>query len=197
MKKKMRKAAPEEWPDLQNYNKAILLHGVTMEETARMLEHYARYQNSRRVQEHVLRYTTAPQMAGWVYLKFNGSAVADPVVEFYYYQELMVWLGKVADVKFCLAVSRTAGSDGRRDRFISEADDNPFMVSTQGILNGKLFSYGGTGILRIGEPVPAEFSAEEYLQEHFSFDLSYLPQAEQSWTEFRLSLPQNPNPFYS
>lgn len=195
MKKKMRKAAPEEWPDLQDYNKAILLRGMTMENVEQMLNHYANYQRGKHGQEHVLRYTTAPPMAGWVYLKFNGSAMIDPVVEFYYYQELMVWMGKAADTAFCLAVARTPDPDGHRNRFVAEPDDNPFMVSTQGILHGKAFSYGGAGVLRIGAPVPAGFSLENYLQEHFSFDLSYLPQSEQAWTVFRLDLPQNPNPF--
>lgn len=96
----------EWWPDLTIYRKAILLHNISFDEIDCLLKEYAAICSDKKQNVYDFFYTAIPDDNAWVYLEFPNFENAPHHVNFWHYQNLLIWLSQKADKEFCLAIPK-------------------------------------------------------------------------------------------
>ncbi|MGI6721164.1 MAG: hypothetical protein ACOX4I_01195 [Anaerovoracaceae bacterium] len=178
-------------PDLSNYKKAILVHGVALDAVKEMLRKYTYTKLADARCFHKFSYTTAPEAEGWVYLRYAYSPEMPHYYDFYFYQELMVWLSRGADRAFCLAASR----EKPRHVFLSMRASHFLQLSTVGMFDERPFRYIGDDLFDLGKRGIEGFDVEEYLKMSFGFELRHLPHRGQEWQLSEIALPDHMDEF--
>lgn len=183
--------AKEWWPDLTAYRKAILLHNITFDEIDTLLKEYAQICSDKKQIICNFFYTSIPDDTSWVYLEFPNFENVPHYLNFWNYQDLMIWFSQKADRKFCLAIPQ----DQNQPLFLSTMDrQNPFGDSCIGIYADRDFYFEVPGNIFEWGPVPTSaFNFVEFLKETFQFDTQWIPKVSQcEWknTQITLTVPE-------
>ncbi len=183
--------AKEWWPDLTAYRKAILLHNITFDEIDTLLKEYAKICSDKNQITCNFFYTSIPDDTSWVYLEFPNFENVPHYLNFWNYQNLMIWFSQKADREFCLAIPQ----DQNQPLFLSTMDSqNPFGDSCIGIYADRDFYFEVPGDVFEWGPVPTSaFNFVGFLKETFQFDTQWIPKVSQcEWknTQITLTVPE-------
>ncbi len=183
--------AKEWWPDLTAYRKAILLHNITFDEIDTLLKEYAQICSDKKQVICNFFYTSIPDDTSWVYLEFPNFENVPHYLNFWNYQNLMIWFSQKADMEFCLAIPQ----DQNQPLFLSTMDrQNPFGDSCIGIYADRDFYFEVPGDIFEWGPVPTSaFNFVGFLKETFQFDTQWIPKVSQcEWknTQITLTVPE-------
>lgn len=162
------------WPDLTNYHKAILLQHTTFADIANLLQEYAQIWTDKHAVRCDFFYTTLPADKTWAYLAFPTIEGAPHYVNFWNYQNLLIWLTQKANKAFCLAMPH----DQRQPLFLATPDSqNPYGDSCVGIYADRDFYFELPAEILEWGPVPTSaFDIAGFLQTAFQFDTHWLTQ---------------------
>lgn len=177
----------EWWPDLTAYRKAILLHNITLSEVDALIKEYAGlWKDDSQVVCDFL-YTSLPDDEAWIYLEFPNFENAPHYINFWNYQDLLVWFSQKTDREFCLAIPR----DQHAPLFLSTMDrNNPHGDSCVGIYADRDFYFEIPANLFEWGPVPTSaFDYMGFLRDTFQFDTRWIPKVSQcKWERTRITL---------
>lgn len=163
----------EWWPDLTAYQKTMLLHNITCAEVEALLSEYAEIYSDEKQVVCDFYYTPLPADTSWVYLVFPNFENTPHHVNFWSYQNLLIWFSQKTDKEFCLAIPRR---DQNQPLFLSTMDrENPNGDSCIGIYADRSFHFAiPENILEWG-PVPTSaYDYEGFLKDSFQFDIKWV-----------------------
>lgn len=177
----------EWWPDLTEYRKGIFLHNITYDDIDRLLKEYADIWLNKKQIVCDFFYTSFPDDAAWIYLEFPNFENVPHYLNFWNYQDLMIWLSQKTDKEFCLAVPKKQNLP----LFLSTMDkQNPYGDSCVGIYADRDFYFNIPGNIFEWGPVPASpFNYVGFLKENFQFDTQWIPKITQcEWKKTKITI---------
>ena len=192
-------ASPEEcqrpgrewWPDLTAYQKGMLLHHINYHEIDALLKEYAQICSDKKQITCDFGYTILPDDSSWVYLEFPNFENTPHYLNFWNYQNLLIWFTQKTDKEFCLAIPMNQN----QPLFLSTVDrKNPYGDSCVGIYADRDFYFEVPGDMFEWGPVPTSaFDYVGFLKGMFQFDTQWIPKvASCEWqkTHITLSVPE-------
>lgn len=181
------KSDKEWWPDLTQYRKAILLHNITFEDIDALIEEYAHISTDEKQLICDFYYTHLPDDENWVYLEFPNFENIPHYLNFWNYQNLLIWLSQKSDREFCLAIPQNQ----YQPLFLSTVDKkNPYGDSCVGIYADRDFYFEIPADSFEWGPVPtAPFNYVGFLKGQFDFDTQWIPKVSQcKWNKKQITL---------
>lgn len=177
----------EWWPDLTDYRKAVLLHNISFQEVDTLLKEYAVICSGGKQITCDFFYTSLPDDKEWLYLEFPNFEEAPHYLNFWHYQNLLVWLSQKADKEFCIAIPKNQ----YQPLFLSTMDKNtPHGDSCVGIYADRDFYFGIPGNLFEWGPVPTSaFDVAGFLKGTFQFSTQWIPKIVRcKWEKTQITL---------
>lgn len=177
----------EWWPDLTAYRKAMLLHNITFDDMDALLKDYAMIWSDKKKVVCDFLYTALPDDEAWIYLEFPNFEGIPHYLNFWNYQDLLVWLSQKADREFCLAIPENQ----YQPLFLSTMDkQNPRGDSCVGIYADRDFYFEIPGEVFEWGPVPTSaFDYAGFLKGTYQFDTRWIPKVTQcEWKKTRITL---------
>lgn len=186
-----RRSSPEWWPDLTAYRKAIFLHNITFNEVDALLKEYAAICSDSKKLVCDFYYASLPVDTTWLYLEFPNFENIPHYLNFWNYNNLLIWLSQKAEKEFCLAIPKNQN----QPLFLSVVDEkNPNGDSCVGIYADRDFYFTIPENLFEWGPMPTSpFHFMGFLKEKFQFDTRWIPQTTQcEWkrTQVTLTFPE-------
>lgn len=180
---------PDGCPDLTACQKMILLHNITCAEVDAFLREYAEIYSDEKQMKCDFYYTPLSEDALWIYLVFPNFQNIPHHVNFWNYQNLLIWFSQKTDKEFCLAIPRNQN----KLLFLSTTDrENPNGDSCIGIYADRFFRFAiPENILEWG-PVPASaYDYEGFLKDRFQFEMKWIfeiPRCEWEKTQITIGI---------
>lgn len=177
----------EWWPDLTAYRKAILLHNISFREVDTLLKKYADLCSDKKQVVCDFFYASLPGDTTWVYLEFPNFQETPHYLNFWHYQNLLIWLSQKSDKEFCIAIPENQKSP----LFLSMMDKkNPYGDSCVGIYADRDFYFEVPGNIFEWGPVSASsFDLVGFLKGRFQFDTQWIPEIVQcKWEKTQITL---------
>lgn len=174
-------------PDLTAYRKAMLLHHVSFQEVDTLLKKYAALYSGEKQLACDFFYTSLPGDTAWLYLEFPNFENCPHSLNFWHYQNLLIWLSQKSDKEFCLAIPKNQNSP----LFLSTVDrKNPYGDSCVGIYADRDFYFEVPGDVFEWGPVPnAAFNFMGFLKGAFQFDTRWIPKTVQcKWERTQITI---------
>lgn len=174
-------------PDLTAYRKAILLHNVTLIQLDTLIKEYGTLWKDKKEIACDFRYTALPDDPAWIYLEFPNFDGVPHGLNFWNYQNLMIWITQKSDKEFCLAIPFNQSEP----LFLSTLDqNNPYGDSCVGIYADRDFYFNVPENLFEWGPVPdAPFDYTGFLSRAYQFDTQWIPKIAQSqWKKTQIIL---------
>lgn len=177
----------EWWPDLTAYRKAILLHNITVNEVEILLKEYAAIWSGEQQIVCDFYYTSLPDNTAWIYLEFPNFENIPHYLNFWNYQNLLIWFSQKADKEFCLAIPQNQNAP----LFLSTMDrENPYGDSCVGIYADRDFYFEiPANIFEWGRIPTSAFDFMGFLKETFQFETQWIPKvAGCAWKKTQIAL---------
>lgn len=150
----------------------ILLHGITYDEVEALLKEYGEIYSDKKQLVCDFYYTSLPDDTSWIYLEFPNFENIPHYLNFWNYQNLLIWFSQKTDKEFCFAIPKNQN----QPLFLSIMDrENLNGDSCVGIYADRDFYFELPRNQFEWGPVPTSaFHYAGFLKNRFQFDTKWI-----------------------